>query len=413
MSSTLPVAIIGAGPYGLSVAAHLGRRGIDYRIFGKPMSAWQENMPPGMFLKSDGYASDLSDPDFDMPLAAFCAAQRLPYHPTLVPVPLETFAAYGLSFQTSLVPRVEAKRLVRLSRAASGLRLRFDDGESLIAQRVVIAVGAVPFRHIPQMLGRLPAELASHSSDYGPLDRFAGREVAILGAGSSALDLAALLHEKGASVTLLTRRLGVKFHGSPHEPRTLRQKLRPPSKIGPGWKLRLCDEAPQLIHLLPERYRLEILRRTLGPAGGYFIRDKVVGRVTLKCGYRVGSADACGGRIRIQAIEANGVQEILERDHLIMATGYKVDLRRLDVLDDDVVAALRLVDGAPALTGDYESSVPGLHFVGLTSAVGFGPVMRFVAGAAHPARRLSRLFPKALLTGAVRVPALAQTARSA
>ena len=56
------LAIVGAGPYGLSIAAHLRERGVNFRIFGTPMRTWREQMPRGMLLKSDGFASNLSDP---------------------------------------------------------------------------------------------------------------------------------------------------------------------------------------------------------------------------------------------------------------------------------------------------------------------------------------------------------------
>lgn len=57
------VAIIGAGPYGLSIAAHLRAYGIPFRIFGAPLDSWRRHMPVGMMLKSDGFASSLSAPD--------------------------------------------------------------------------------------------------------------------------------------------------------------------------------------------------------------------------------------------------------------------------------------------------------------------------------------------------------------
>jgi cation diffusion facilitator CzcD-associated flavoprotein CzcO len=87
------VAIIGAGPYGLSLAAHLRARGVDFRIFGKPMQTWLEHMPKGMRLKSEGFASSLYDPDSKFTLAAYCKERGLAYADTGMPIPLETFTA--------------------------------------------------------------------------------------------------------------------------------------------------------------------------------------------------------------------------------------------------------------------------------------------------------------------------------
>ncbi len=413
MPSFVDVAIIGAGPYGLSVAAHLRDRGIDHRIFGQPMLAWQQNMPPGMHLKSDGDASDLSDPGSRSTLAAFCRDRGIAHDPHLIPVSLENFVSYGLSFQASQVPHLETKRLVSLSRPDDAYRLQFAEGETVAARHVVLAIGVLPFKHVPAGLAHLPAELASHSSAYGPLDRFAGRTVTVLGAGSSALDLAALLHEVGAQVTLVTRRPELKFHGSPTDrPRLLKRVLRyrPPSKIGDGWVLRFCDDAPHLIHLLPERQRLDLVRRTLGPSGGYFVRDRVLGRVDVRCARTIERADDANGHIRLVTAAADGVRETIECDHLVMATGYRVDLARLDFLDRALLPALRMVEGTPVLSANYESSVPGLHFVGLAAANSFGPVMRFVAGAKHPAFRLGRHLSHSLPRKPMSVPEVAKAA---
>src|SRR5690348_13176759 len=91
------VAIIGAGPYGLSLAAHFRELGLDYRIFGKPMQSWRENMPADMLLKSEGFASNLDDPSGQATLERFCAEGNLPYADVGLPVPLSTLVSYGLA----------------------------------------------------------------------------------------------------------------------------------------------------------------------------------------------------------------------------------------------------------------------------------------------------------------------------
>ncbi len=88
MTEIVDVAIIGAGPYGLSIAAHLAGRGVDFRIFGSPMHTWRTSMPEGMVLKSEGNASDLYDPDGEMTLARYCADRGLPYKDLGFPIPL-------------------------------------------------------------------------------------------------------------------------------------------------------------------------------------------------------------------------------------------------------------------------------------------------------------------------------------
>ena len=75
----LEIAIIGAGPYGLSLGAHLRRLGVPYRIFGRPMDSWRAHMPKGMMLKSDGFASNIYDPDGGFTLEKFCAQRGIEY----------------------------------------------------------------------------------------------------------------------------------------------------------------------------------------------------------------------------------------------------------------------------------------------------------------------------------------------
>src|ERR1700682_3160564 len=99
MKSSTPIAIVGAGPYGLSLAAHLNQRGIPFRIFGFPMQVWRQQMPAGMHLKSDGFASDLYDPDRAFTLKRYCADRGIEYSDCGIPVRLDTFLAYALEFQ--------------------------------------------------------------------------------------------------------------------------------------------------------------------------------------------------------------------------------------------------------------------------------------------------------------------------
>lgn len=406
MNTTVDVAIIGAGPYGLSLGAHLNAAGVENRIFGATMEAWRNHMPPGMHLKSTGESSNLFDPNSNFTLEDFSREKRLDYHPSRLPVKLETFIAYGQAFQDRFVPQVERKRLVALNVSDRGYELGLDGSEAVTARRVVLAIGVVPFKHMPSSLAHLPATLASHSSDYGPLDRLDGRDVAVLGSGSSALDIAALLSERGATVTIVARSPRVIFYSPPGpEPSLLRQFLSPPSGLGGGWLLRICADAPQLVHLLPDRLRLAILSNTLGPAGGYFIRDQVERKVTLKLGRVVEQAEERGGRVRLATVGADGTREAIESDHIVAATGYQVDLRRLGFLDRSFLQKIRMIERSPILNANFESSAPGLHFVGLASARSFGPVMRFVVGADRPARRLARLLPKSLLRGSISLSA--------
>ena len=200
----LQAAVIGAGPYGLSVAAHLRHLGVNFRVFGKPMETWQSHMPEGMLLKSDGFASNLSAPTHEHSLRAYCASHAISYDDLKIPVSLTTFIAYGLEFQRRFVPTVDLRSVVGLYARGDNFELILEDNEVVHARRVILAVGISHFDYTPQLLASLPAEVASHSSVYHRLDCFKNRDVTVIGAGSSAVDLSALLHETGARVRCRT-----------------------------------------------------------------------------------------------------------------------------------------------------------------------------------------------------------------
>jgi thioredoxin reductase len=389
--SELPVAVIGAGPYGLSIGAHLRARGVSFRIFGDPMESWRRNMPRGMLLKSEGFASDLYDPARECTLERYCRAQSLPYEAVGEPVPMERFIAYGLEFQKRCVPELEPNKIRNLRRDARGFALTTDSGETLLAQRVVVATGIAHFGFIPPELAGCPPELVSHSSEHSDLGGFAGRRVAVIGGGSSASDIAALLHEARAQVQLVARRTALAFHSPTVEPRPLLQRIMAPrSGLGLGWRSRLCTDAPLIFHAMPESFRLRVVKRHLGPAPGWFMRDRVVGRFPLHLGFGIRGVEPgrAGAALHVQS--PAGEARKIEVDHIIAATGFKPEMSRLPFLADPLRGEIATSEGAPVLDRSFASSVPGLYFVGLASANSFGPLTRFAYGAGFTANRLAQ-----------------------
>jgi cation diffusion facilitator CzcD-associated flavoprotein CzcO len=389
-ASATETAVVGAGPYGLSVAAHLRARGRPFRIFGSPMASWRERMPAGMYLKSEGCASNLSDPAGAYTLGRHCADHGLRYGDLAVPVPLDTFVGYGLAFQRRLVPDLEDTEVVALDRAPGGYELRLRTGERVRARNVVLAVGITHFSHVPAGLARLPRELGSHTSDHHDLSGFAGRDVTVVGAGQSALETATLAAEQGASVRVLVRRPVVVWNADPPaEPRPLRQRLRHPmTGIGPGWRSYSYCNAPRLFQRLPEATRVRTVHTVLGPAGSWWLRPRVLERVELLLGHTVRAAEPDGDKVRLRVERADGSVVDIATEHVVAGTGYRIDLARLEFLSAELLARLRRVRQAPLLSPSFEASEPGLYVVGLASAYGFGPMMRFVFGADYTAGRL-------------------------
>ncbi len=391
MPNTVEVAIVGAGPYGLSLAAHLRHAGIAFRIFGKPMATWRGHMPKGMCLKSEGFASNLSAPDKRSTLEAWCKANGRTYSAQKTPVQVDDFVAYADWFTRTYVPALETQNVINIVRTEGGYALTLEDGSVVAARRVVMAVGITWFKSLPKELAKLPPAAVSHSFDHSDCSAFEGRDVTVLGGGASAIDTAIALHEAGARVRIVARRARIDFHVAPdnEEPSLLDQISRPDTGIGPGWRSLFCTAAPLLFHRLPQKLRLDITRRHLGPAPGWFTRAKVEGRLPVHLSQQLQSAHMVDGRIALDVTDGEGRARILMTDHVVAATGYKPDLARLPFLNAGLRDAIDQVEGTPILKDNFECSQPGLYFLGLAAANSFGPLLRFMYGAEFAAPRLA------------------------
>jgi FAD-dependent urate hydroxylase len=389
--------VIGAGPYGISIAAHLRSAGNDVRVFGVPMRRWRYQMPKGNFLKSEGCASSLSEPTGLRTLTRYCSAAGMINVDYGEPVSREAFVDYALSFQRDLVPNVEEVVVDRLEHSADGYELQLGSGELVRAENVVVATGMDYMSSIPRELAELPSGMRSHSSDHSDFSSFRGMDVAVVGGGQSALETAAELHEAGAKVQMLVRRPSLDWNPrAVRAPRSLSQRLRwPRTRLGHGLQLWLYDNAPGLFHRLPLRLRINRLAHVLGPAGAWWLHDRVVGELPVLFGRRVEAARAKGSRVALQIGDAEGRTAGINVDHVFAATGYRYDLDRLGFLGRGLKEGLRRENRQPVLTANLESSAPGLYFTGLASTCSFGPVMRFIAGTHFTASRIcGRLAPR-------------------
>jgi hypothetical protein len=384
------VVVVGAGPYGLSVATHLRARGLRTRIFGEPMETWHRHMPAGMFLKSEGFASSLSDPDDRWTLGRFCAETGADYEDVGAPVPLETFVSYGRWFAAESRCAPESVRVQAIRRRGQDFEIELAGGELVSSSAVVVATGVSGLAHVPRDLVTLPAERLTHSSAHVSFTAFAGREVGVIGGGQSALESAALLHEAGARALVVQRSPTVVWAGRPPVPPVpLSRRLRwPLSPLGTGLRLVAMFNLAPGFRALPVGTRARLVRETLGPAGAWWLRSRIEGSVPILSGHRLSAATASPDGVRLE-LEASAGRRLVEVEHVIAATGYRVDLRRYDFLAADIAAGLREARGYPQLSPWFESSQPRLYFVGLPAALSFGPVMRFVCGAELAARRVA------------------------
>ena len=397
MNQSLPVVVIGAGPYGLAVASHLRERHVPLRVFGDPMASWSTRMPVGMFLKSTPDASNIASPRRGHTLADFCRSRGIRPYVGHRPIAIDDFIEYGKWFQSRLVPDLEQSQVVRLDRSESGFDVALDSGEELNARAVVVASGFAQFAHVPEELASIAPDgpsasgLLSHSGQLHDLSAFAGRHVAGIGGGQSALETAALMHEAGAHVRVFVRREHVSFG---EQPANLDRQgrgtpLKPESSLGPGWSHFALAQIPGFVRYLPLRQRLWLVANILGPSGAWWLRERVEGCFPVQVGERVVEASTGVGHVLLKIADPAGVREV-SVDHVVAATGYRVSLERLTFLPSALRASLATRAGSPHLNASFESSVPGLYLAGLAAAATFGPLMRFVAGSQFAARRITR-----------------------
>lgn len=377
--------MIGAGPYGLSVAAHLGAQGTPYVIFGDAMESWRQYMPIGMFLKSPwGIASSLSHPGSQFTLDRYLATRG---GRPAGPIPIDLFIEYCLWFQKQTVPEVDPTRVVSLDVEEGGAyRLSLSDGRELVTGRVVVASGVRSFGTIPDFAADLPRELASHSVEHHDLSVFAGKRVAVVGAGQSGLETAALLHELGAETELIVRAGGISWiHHKFWNQGVFKKTLYAPSDVGPlglSWLI----AKPLLYSRVPLAQRRKLDRKAIHPAGAYWLRERVEDIVPKSLGTAIVEAKPTDGGLRLQLSDGSARQV----DHLILATGFRPQLRAVSYLSAEVHARIEAREGTPKLNPHFESSLPGLHFAGALATGTFGSLFRFVAGAAVSARAVAK-----------------------
>jgi thioredoxin reductase len=382
-SANYDVAIVGAGPYGLSAGVHLKAKGIETCVFGEPMEFWANKMPEGMLLRSPRVASSLSDPDRAFTLEAYEAASK---REPCAPVPLDTFVEYGRWFRHQLGSNLDQRTVLRVERYQSGFRLTLQDGEESRSSCVVIATGIGPFKRKPAVFQNLSPEQVSHCYEGREVHKFAGKRVVVIGAGQSALETAALLHEANAEVEVIARQSELRWIGQHtwlHHMGPISSMLYSSHDVGPVGISRLVAY-PMLVSHVPLGIRDKIRKRAVRAAGSRWLPPRLANvKLTLSCS--VSEAKAAGDEVALKLDDGS------ERrvDRVLLGTGYEVDISRYEFLSPKLTQEIRQFDGYPKLASGFRTSVPGLHFIGATAARSFGPLLYFVAGTEFASRELA------------------------
>jgi cation diffusion facilitator CzcD-associated flavoprotein CzcO len=388
MSNDCEIAVIGAGPYGLSITAHLNARGIATHTFGEPMSFWRRNMPKGMKLRSPWRATNLSDPNKALSLDAYTKSQSIA---RVEPLPIEDFIGYGDWFQSHAVPDIDRRHVARVETAGNGFVVITRDGDRMAAKGIVIASGLEHHQIRPHAFAFAPAALVSHTCEHDDLGGFEGKRVAVVGRGQSACETAALLSEAGAEAEIICRGpirwLGAGRHTAGWQQEihaNLSALLEAPSAIG-RFPLSWAVEMPRFVRLFPQETREAFNAASLRAAAAGWLKPRF-GGVRVTNGVEVVEATAKGARMELKFDD--GRMDAF--DHVALATGYKFDVARLRMLAPELRASILCRGASPVLSSGFESSVPGLFFAGASAVASFGPLMRFIAGTPFAARGVTR-----------------------
>jgi FAD-dependent urate hydroxylase len=383
-SSHCNIAIIGAGPYGLSAAAYLRAAEVETRVFGEPMAFWQNQMPAGLRLRSNWDASHIADPERRLTLDEYC---RHNGNQLSKPIPLEGFVDYGRWYQRNAVPDLDERQVRSVEIDARGFKLTTADGEELISRRVVVAAGISAFAARPVEFAGIPSALASHTSEHMDFKKFTGQRLVIIGAGQSALESAALLKEAGIQVEVIARAKALNWvglHPRLHHLGVISKMLYSTRDVGPAGISRLVA-MPHLFRRFPRRFQDRAAYRAIRPAGAGWLQSRIA-EVPITLGRKVTSAAVAGCQLCLRLDDRS------ERlvDHALLATGFRIDVSQYPFLSQPLLNHLNRVNGFPVLTRGLESSIPGLHFLGKPAAWSFGPLLGFVSGAEFASNELIR-----------------------
>jgi len=345
-------------------------------------------MPVGMLLRSGWQASHIASPNEALTLDAFKEATHNHFSS---PVPLDRFINYGLWYQHQAVPNLDRRKIVRVESRAKGFGLILEDGETVRTSRVVIASGISAFACRPPKFATLPSSLASHTSEHREFQKFAGKQVLVVGSGQSALESAALLHEAGAEVEIVARARHIRWLGGLVS-RTIHSGLGPklsqllyaPTDVGPAGISQIVAR-PDLVRSFPRSVQDWLRKRSIRPAGARWLVARLQ-NVPMKLGRSAISAVPFGGRLRVKLDDGSDRTV----DHMFLGTGYRVNVAKYEFFCPQLAQSISCFQGYPRLREGFESSVPGLHILGAPAIWSFGPLMQFVVGTHYCSQALLR-----------------------
>lgn len=359
--------IIGAGPFGLAMAAYAKSLNIEHLILGKPMDFWKSNMPEGLILRSacDWHVDPLNIDTIEN----YLQSQNLT-PADVEPLSRDFYLGYTKWFQEQKEIEVLPSFVQRLDHTNSTdnlFKATLDNGEHITASNVLLALGFRYFKNIPTEIAEIvPSGRFSHTCDLADFERLRGKRCLIIGGRQSAYEWAALLCDNGATAIHVSHR-----HETPAFAPSDWSWVHPMVDAmvdNPGWFRNLPPkEKGELSKRFWAEGRLKLepwlWPRIDNDAVKIWPKSRVVGCDVLPRGELEVSLDT---------------GKMLTVDHIILATGYKVSMEKVPFLaDGTILAKLKTKDGYPVLDEHFQCSIPGLFITSMPATQDFGPFFAF------------------------------------
>lgn len=367
----IDIAIIGAGPYGISIGAHAEKENLNYKVFGLPMQFWKVKMPPEMFIRTLIEYTGLSDPNNKYTIAAFAKEKGITLS---YPIRRTIWVDYGMWFIEKTNVDIQPTIITDITRTDNYYQLKTIEGKKYKAKHIVIAVGLTNAQYIPKELCGFPKQLVSHSSEHTTFHKFSGKDIAVIGGGQSAWEAAGLANEAGANVHLIYRR---------------------PNRLSPDKNLNA--EQQKLIgkyYSLTDDEKAKVEEKFSRPTVSDFLLPLVEGKVKQIPNSSIKSIEI--DKERKLKITTNKRLE-LTVEHVIAATGYRFSVHKLDFLHHIIDEIKTNPYGEPIVDEHFQSTLANVYFVGPAAAFSHGPPFRFIAGVWHAASTLIQQIDKTKL----------------
>ena len=350
--STTQVLIVGAGPYGLSLANFMSGMGQDFKIIGKPMELWREHTFSGAALRSDMATSEIAHPENAFSIKAF--RQQNESHPVSERVNVQEYREYinWVLEQTSY--DIQETYMTRLSRQGDHYLAELESGETITAKQVVIATGVA--HHL-----KIPAEFKTardviHSYFTREIEALQGKKVLVVGAGQSAAEAMEVCQQNDNQVHWYART----------EPRYYSEPLDLPK-----WIFNLVVKSAGLFRRIPHRI--------------------------IQFVFSIFSATTMtpDNERKLADVERfSELPDLKAYDHVITATGYNYTLNHMKFLSEELRAALEMRAAMPRIDKNFMSSMRDLYFIGPSTEMFFGPPMKFMIGSQYVAPKLSKILAR-------------------